>query len=284
MTPVFRTTKLWLGLGAFVFVQAGAAAPDAAAQGAGAQGIGAQEAGATPAIPAPAQGGEGGEGGEGGVSAEQAATDPAAFLSALDVVAAHYLAGRDAYGAGQPQAAAEMFAHPIGEVYAEMEPVFEARGVAPFRDAMQTASDLALAGAPRERVGAATDAVLAALTAAAAKAPAPGATVAVQARVAAEFVDRAALQYAAAARDPAALEPYLDGYGFHLAAKARAEKALPALEAAGRRDVAERMRAALGTLARAFPGPARPAGLPAVDAGALLAEASRLKILTGALP
>lgn len=274
MAPVFRSTKLWLGLGAFALVQAGNA-PD----------VGAQQPGValTTAPPVVAQGGEGGEGGEGGVSAERAATDPAAFLTALDVVAAHYLAGRGAYGAGQPQAAAELFAHPIAEVYADMEPVFEARGVMPFRAVMERASELALARAAGAEVVAAADTVLAALALAEARAPAPGATAAVQARVAADLVDRAALQNAAALREPAKLEPYLDGYGLFLATQARAEKALPALEAIGRRDVAERMRAALTTLAQAFPGPTRPLGSASVNAGALLAEATRLRILVGAL-
>ena len=244
MSSAFRTTKLWLGLGAFAFVQAGAASD-----------VGAQAGAAVVPAPAAAQGGEGGEG---GVGAERAATDPAAFLTALDVVAAHYLAGRSAYGAGQPQAAAELFAHPIAEVYADMEPVFEARAVAPFRAAMERASELALARATGAEVTAAADTVLAALTAAEARAPAPGATPAVQARGAADLVDRSALQHAAALREPTQLEPYLDGYGLFLAAQARAGKALPALEAAGRRDVAERMRA-------------------------VLAEAARLRILVGAL-
>lgn len=266
----FTRTKIWLGIGAFAFVQAA----DAGAQ----QTPPADPAGSPPA----AQGGEGGEGGEGGVSAERAGTDPAAFLAALDIVAAHYLAGRGAYGAGQAQAAAELFAHPIAEVYVDLEPVFEARGVTPFKDAMEKASELALAQAPKAQVDAAVATVLAALAAAEAKAPAPGATPAVQARVAAELVDRAAMQNMAASRDPA-LEPYLDGYGLYLAAQARAGKAMPALEAAGRRDVAERMRSALGTLSRAFPGPARPSGASPVNEGAMLAEASQLKILVGAL-
>ena len=272
MAPVFRSTKLWLGLGVFTLLQAGAA-PDAAAQ-----------PGAAPAAPpAAAQGGEGGEGGEGGVSAERAATDPGAFIAALDVVAAHYLAGRGAYGAGQPQAAAELFAHPIAEVYADMEPVFQARGVAPFREAMERASELALAQAPQDAVASAVGSVLAALSAAEASAPAPGGTATVQARVAADLIDRAAMQNVAAGREPAELEPYLDGYGLYLAAQARAQKALPALEAAGRRDVAERMRSVLRALGPSFPGPARPAHAASIDASALLAEASRLKLLVGAL-
>ena len=132
MVPVFRNTKLWLGLGAFALVQVGAA-PDAGGQRTGA---------APPTVPPAAM-----QGGEGGVSAERAAADPAAFLTVLDIIVAHYLAGRGAYGVGKTQAAAELFAHPIAEVYVDMEPVFEARGVAPFRDEMERASELALARA-----------------------------------------------------------------------------------------------------------------------------------------
>ena len=272
MAPVFRTTKLWLGLGVFTLIHAGMA-PDAIAQ----------QPGTAVPLPAVAQGGEGGEGGEGGISVEQAAVNPDAFIGALDVVAAHYLAGREAYDAGQPQAAAELFAHPIAEVYADMEPVFQAKGVIPFRDAMERASELALARAPQAAIASAVDTVLAALAAAEAKAPAPGGTATVQARVAADLMDRAALQSAAAAREPTELEPYLDGYGLYLAAQARAQKTLPALESTGRQDIAERMRSVLRALRQSYPGPARPIQAATMDDAALLAEASRLKLLVGAL-
>ncbi len=83
------------------------------------------------------------QGGGGGVSAAEAASDPVASVSAPDVVAAHYLAGKAAYGAGQQAAAAELFAHPIAEVHAELEPVFTARGVQPFDRLMANASERA---------------------------------------------------------------------------------------------------------------------------------------------
>ena len=76
MTPVFRSTKLWLGLGVFTLLQ-GSAAPDVAAQ--------------PSATPAPSAAAQGGEGGEGGISAETAATDPAAFIAAGFCAAAYWM-------------------------------------------------------------------------------------------------------------------------------------------------------------------------------------------------
>ncbi len=256
---VTRRTKLWLGLGAFVTLG-------------GADGALAQPAPA----PAATQGGEGGEGGEGGVDPERAATDPVAYLLALEIVAAHYLVGRGVYAAGEAQAAAELFAHPVAEVYVALEPVFEARGVPPFREAMEAATTLALDRKPQAEVMAAVDAVLAALDGAARKAPGAGATLGVRARILGELVDRAALQYAIALRSPER-EPYLDGVGFFLAARAGAERVLPALDAAGRRKEAEAIRGALGALARAYPGLAPPA--PPLDPGPLTAQSARLKIV-----
>lgn len=273
------STKLWIGVGAFALAAAGG--PDAA----GAKEDGAAAAAAAPGHPLPAAaqaqggGGEGGEGGEGGVDAARVSSDPVAFLVALDVVAAHYAAGRDVYRAGQAQAAAEMFAHPIAEVYAEIEGVLAGRGVPAFRDAMERASALAFDRAPAPEVDRAADAVLAALLAAEAKAPGAGATTDAQARAVAEMADRAAAQYAAAKREPDALGPYLDGYGLRRAAAMRAERALPALDAAGRREAAAAVRGVLSSLASAYPGATRPpGGLPA-DAGALQAQASRLRLL-----
>lgn len=267
-------TKLWLGLGAFALVAAQQPGGGADAQ------EGAAAARALP-VAGPGAGGEGGEGGEGGVDAGRVASDPVAFLVALDVVAAHYAAGRDVYRAGEAQAAAEMFAHPIAEVYAEIESVLAARGVPPFRDAMERASALALDRAPAAEVDRAAAAVMAALLAAENKAPGAGATTDAQAKAVAEMADRAAAQYAAAARDPGALEPYLDGYGLRRAAAARAERALPALDAAGRREEAVSMRALLASLAAAYPSATRPAdaAAAALDAGGLQSQASRLKLL-----
>lgn len=265
------STKVWLGVGVFALVHAQAGAAERAAGAA-----------APPAAAASGPsdgGGEGGEGGEGGVDAARAASDPAAFLVALDVMAAHYAAGRDVYRAGEAQAAGEMFAHPIAEAYAELEPVLAALGVPPFREEMERASALALDRAPAAEVDRAADAVAAALRGAERRAPGPGATPAAQARAVAEMADRAALQHAAALREPDALEPYLDGYGFYRAAADRAGRVLPALEAAGRHEAAAAIRDMLGSLAAVYPGPTRPARPAGAKADALLGEASRLKLL-----
>jgi hypothetical protein len=255
--------KLWLGLGAFGLV---AGAPLIAR--------------VAPAVEKK-EGGEGGEGGEKGIDAAEAAKDPTVYLAALDVIAAHYLAGRDAYAAGETEAAAEMFAHPIAEVYVDLEPVLKGRGVKSFEAQMRKASELALAKKPKAQVDQAVDRVLASLKAASAKAPKDGRKpAAVEARVIADMLDRASLQYATAAKETT-LEPYLDGYGFYRAAERRADGALKAIGAASR-DSAEATRASLTLLARAYPGAARPANLPAMP-GELLTAAARAKLAADAM-
>ncbi|MGE3933834.1 MAG: hypothetical protein AB7F67_11290 [Rhodospirillaceae bacterium] len=221
------------------------------------------------------EGSEGGEGGEAGVSAEEAAKDPAAFLTAIDVIAAHYLAGQAAYAEGRAQSAGEMFAHPIAEIYVDLEPVFKARGVAPFQAAMEKASALALEKAPKAEVDKAVDTVMAALKAAMDKAPDDGRSkLAVQAAVTGDMIDRAARQYQAAMGDTAE-EPYLDGYGFYRAARQRADGLLPELRKA-HADAAKAVSDALAALARAYPASLRPAAAP-VPPGQVLGVASQAK-------
>jgi hypothetical protein len=252
--------KIWLGIGAFSLAGTPLLARLAPAR----------------AAEAKKEGGEGGEGGERGIDAAQAAKDSVVFLAALDVIAAHYLAGRDAYAAGETEAAAQMFAQPIAEVYVDLEPVLKQRGVKSFEARMRKASELALKTAPKPQIDQAVDRVLAALKAAAAKAPKDGRKpAAVEARVIADMIDRASLQYAEAAKETT-LEPYLDGYGFFRAAERRAGGALKAISA-GDKETAEQTRAALILLTRAYPGAARPATLSA-NPGDLLSAAARVKL------
>ncbi|WP_424814104.1 hypothetical protein [Roseococcus sp. YIM B11640] len=254
------STKMWLGLG--VFTMAGAPAF-------------AQPAPQTiPSVPV-TQGGEGGEaGGEGGIDPARAEHDPVEFLIAMDVMAAHYVAGRDIYRLGEAQAAGEMFAHPISEVYAELEEVLARLGVAEFREAMERASALALDRAPLAEVEQAAAAVLAALLAAEAHAPGGGATPKAQAAVVADMAGRAAQQYAAALDAPGQLEPYLDGYGLYRAAADRAARAGAQWRAAQSAEVSAALDALLAALAAAYPGPARPVSM--AGAGPVLAAAKRL--------
>lgn len=269
------TIKRWTALGLGAVIVAGcseAAAPEntqpdqtapAAAAGEGEGG----EAGA---------GGESGESGEGGVDVAAAATDPVAFLSGVTLVEAHVRAAEAAALAGQRQAAAEMFAHPVSEVLVDIAPAFQRLGVEPLDDRLIAASTDTAGGADAAKVRAQTRDVLAALDRAAARAPAGGlANPDVTARVIADLIDRAALQYVAASQNPA-YEPYLDGYGFKLTAEAwmdqhgaEIRRALPRAHVA--------LAQALETVSAAYPQATRPERLDA-DTSALLAAASSARL------
>lgn len=220
--------------------------------------------------------GEGGagEGGEGGIDIAMAASDPVVFLAGLAVVEAHVIAARDAFATGRVEAAAEMFAHPVSEVLVDMEPVLAQQGVEPFEELLIEASVQALDGATPEAVADSATTILEALNAAAAKAPDNGTGEgAIQARVAADQIERAIQQYQSAAGSEA-YEPYLDGYGFYMTAAAIVERSGPLIEADNARAAAA-IVGALDLLAKAYPGADRPARLDA-DQSALLAAGSRV--------
>ena len=280
------TFKLWtqLGLGtalaggmlAACGGEAGEGAPgtEAVAPGEGAGGEGAGGEG---------EGGEGeggeGEGGEGGVAVGDAATDPVAYNIALAVTEAHAVAARDAYAAGEKDAATEMFAHPAAEVLVEMDPVFAQRGVKDFKPLLEQASAAAAEGKPVAEVNKRYDAIIAALRGAAGKAPASDASdAAVSAAVIADQIERAAAMYRVLASDDR-YEPYLDGYGFAKVAEsgfASAGAAIKADNPAAHTRISE----ALGVLRQAYPGAARPARLPA-QSGALSAASSKVMLAIG---
>ena len=220
--------------------------------------------------------GEGGagEGGEGGIDIAMAASDPVVFLAGLAVVEAHVIAARDAFATGRVEAAAEMFAHPVSEVLVDMEPVLAQQGVEPFEELLIEASVQALDGATPEAVADSATTILEALNAAAAKAPDNGTGEgAIQARVAADQIERAIQQYQSAAGSEA-YEPYLDGYGFYMTAAAIVERSGPLIEADNARAAAA-IVGARDLLAKAYPGADRPARLDA-DQSALLAAGSRV--------
>jgi hypothetical protein len=224
--------------------------------------------------------GEGGEGGEGGVDPAQAAKDPAVYLSALDIIRAHYLAGEAMLDVeGGRRAAGEMFAHPISEVYIDLEPVFEARGVTLFMDDMTNAVERALGDAPKDEVEAAVAQVYAALDAAEKKAPAGDKdAVAVEAALAADMFDRAAKQYDAALAPAGTDEAWIDGYGFWKMAERRAATLLPRLEG-DHEALAQEIAAAKLLFDSAYESVEKPEK-PDVEVGALLASSSRILLKT----
>jgi hypothetical protein len=227
------------------------------------------------------EGGEGGEGGERGVDPAEAAKDPVAYLSALDVIRAHYLAGEAMLEVeGGRQAGGEMFAHPISEVYIDLEPVFEERGAPLFLDEMTEAVDLALGDAPAGEVKAAAARVYAAIDAAEETAPSSDRNeAALEAALMADMFDRAAKQYDTAMGPAGTEEAWIDGYGFWKVAEKRAAHLKPQLgeEHAG---LAEEIATAEELFANAYASVAKPEEAP-VETGTLLAASSRISLKTG---
>jgi len=221
-------------------------------------------------------GGEGGEGGEAGIDVAAAETDPVEYGVALQVIAAHYYAGLAAYEAKETDAGAQMFAHGLSEVYVEMEAVFRKRGVTDLGKKLEAAVQAASSHAPNDKVRRSVNAVLTALAAAKKASPKSGAsTLTVGTEIVANLINRAATQYNAA-RDDKALEPYLDGLGFVVAARTEAAKLLPQLRRTHKQKAAT-IEAALKLAQQAYPGMRRPD--PAtVPAGQFLGAASAVML------
>ncbi len=290
-----KSRKIWIGVGAFIMTGSADGAPSADAQqiyqtGAATKHIVGRVADrsrmdvlaqAAATFGQGGEAGEAGEGGEAGIDAQAAASDPVEYGVALQVIAAHYHAGLAAYRAKEHEAGAQLFAHGLSEVYAEMEDVFKAKGVAGLDTAMQGAIDAAVAGKPFEDVRRQVRKVLAALRAAEKRAPKSDLSQnAVKAKIVAAMIERAAAQYAVVQKDDN-LEAYLDGLGFAIAARRRAQDVLPWIR---KNDVRKEkaVRQALSELRRAYPGAARPAAF-AVGEAELLAAASAAQLAVSGL-
>jgi hypothetical protein len=279
-------TKIWLGVGAFVM--AGGGAPDASSLEARALLTDARATDTAIArvpgrnvsrhivLAEAKQGGEGGEGGEAGINVAAADSDAVAYGIALQVIAAHYHAGLAAYEAKETEAGAQMFAHGLSEVYVEMEDVFRRRGVTTLGRKLEAAVEAASAKKPIPQVRRRVQDVLAALAAAEKAGPLPsGPALAVKAEIVADLLDRAAAQYGVS-REDKALEPYLDGLGFAVAARKEAAKVLPWLRGVDIRKAAT-LSAALKLASEAYPG-VRRRGSGKVAPGKFLAAASAVKL------
>lgn len=277
------TLKLWTQLGLGTALAGGLLA--ACGGEAGGEGAASGAAGGESAVVAgEGEGGTGeGEGavgaggeGEGGVATADAAKDPLAYGIALGVAEAHVVAARDAYAAGKKEAAGEMFAHPVSEVLLDMDPAFAALGVADMKPLFTAASDAALAGKPVAEVNKAHDAIIAALRAAAAKAPRSDSTPAkVATGVIADMIERASAMYRQLPENDA-YETYLDGYGF-AAVAASAFAANGAAIKAENPAAHARITEALALLGKAYPGAVRPAKLPA-EPGALSGASAKVML------
>lgn len=228
--------------------------------------------------------GEGGTGGgEFGIDPVAAQNDPVVYMIALEVMRAHYLAGIDAYRAGNRTAGAEMFAHPISEIYIDFEPVLETRGAPLFGETMTEASVAPYSGAGEDEVVARVEDVLAAIDSAAGYAPQSEMSEgAVHARVMADLIERAGLQYRVVASDATAGEAYLDGYGFMKAAERYGAGHMDAI-AAQYPDVAGAIANALTRLEAAYPAAVRPETLN-MDADTLMSDVEAATGMVNTLP
>ncbi|WP_323761023.1 hypothetical protein [Maricaulis sp.] len=280
---ITRRTRIWTSVGTAALLGglSGCSEPMATPTGAETQ----QETPSTfAAAPAFTEGeGEGsGSGGEFGIDPAEAGRDPVVYLIALEVMRAHYLAGIDAFEAGDRTAGAEMFAHPISEIYIDFEPVLEARGAPLFGDTMTDASVAPYNGESDAAIAAHVADVVAAIDAASAHAPDGEISPAgLHARVLTDLIERAALQYEVLATNPSAHEPYLDGYGFHRAAHRYAGNHLEQV-ADDNPDLALQLGQAITALGRAFPTATRPEHL-AGDSSSLLTMAAALRQSADAL-
>ncbi|MEL7481143.1 MAG: hypothetical protein AAGJ29_06255 [Pseudomonadota bacterium] len=220
--------------------------------------------------------GEGGEG-EGGVSIAAAASDPVVYSTAIAIAEAHVLAARDAYALGETAAAAELFAHPVSEVLADMAPIFDAQGVASFTGLFADASLAALEGATPEDISARVDEITATLRDAETKRPLAEdvSDIDIYAGVAADLFERASDMYRAAA-EVDRYEPYLDGYGFYKAGEAAFERAESASGPAEARVISA-LSATRDALSAAYPTAEKPDALDA-NTGAISAAVAAAQL------
>ncbi|MFY0637307.1 hypothetical protein [Maricaulis maris] len=272
-----RRTRVWTSVGTAALL-GGLASCSEPAETPGAPDT--QAPSGTASAPAFSEGegeGEGeGNGGEFGIDPVEAESNPVVFLTALEVMRAHYLAGIDAFEAGDRTAGAEMFAHPISEIYIDFEPALDARGAPLFGDVMTDASVAPYSGESDEAIAARVDDVIAAIDAASAFAPrSHNSPAGVHARVLTDLIERAALQYEVLATNPDAREAYLDGYGFARAAQRYAGNHLEQV-AEGDADAALLLGRAVSAMQTAFPTALRPREL-AGDSAVLLSLASQAR-------
>ncbi|MGE3993076.1 hypothetical protein [Pseudorhodoplanes sp.] len=287
-----KNRKIWIGVGAFFLAGSGGPFPVAASD---VQAVSDVQAAAPEArhtdlharLMAQAaatfgQAGEGGEGGEAGIDAEAAATDPVQYGVALQVIAAHFHAGLAAYEGKEQEAGAQMFAHGLSEVYVAMEDVFKKLGVRDLGPKLEAAVAAAVEKKPVADVKRKAKAVFSALAAAERKGPTSKASAqAVQAKVAAELLDRAAAQYAVVQKDQN-LEAYLDGLGFAIAARKQAKSASRYLKGVDSKKEAA-LRQAVTLAGQAYPGINRPAQ-PRVSLTELQSSASAARLAVSNLP
>ena len=217
--------------------------------------------------------GQGGEGGEAGVVAANLGSDPVAYLTALDIIRGHELAGRDIYAAGDKPAAIELFEHAISETYDLLAPAMTKLGVPDIRAALEATVQKAKTGATPEELAKAVGLATAALDSAGnGKPKSAQSDPQIDATVVTGMLKRVVSNFEVVASKQDG-EAYIDGFGFLAAAKARSERLRPVLTRADATGM-KKLDDALAALTDIFPGAKMPEH-NAVKPGPILAKVSK---------
>jgi hypothetical protein len=294
------STKIWLGVGAFVIAGGGAvatpgAAPDAAKAVAERLPLDAR----MPAVPATdtsaivlaqhmkKHGGEGGEGERGGEAGEKGATKlPPDLQFGLRIaqLRGHLVVGDQLVNEKQWNAAMPHFLHPTEEIYGEIRGRLKNYGVPPFQAALKTLANTV----KRKKGGADYSKALAAVQDALGKADTGLKAKAADwtpftVEVALELIKSAGNEYEEAIVKGRIAKPveYQDARGFIWHAEAMINSVAPELEKKNA-DALKRLRAQLADVKAVFPTP-MPPKQPVKSHADLLTMIAQLELAAGPL-
>ncbi len=304
-----KTTKIWVGVGAFVVAGASAAtavgaAPAFSGSATGVHGQparaidGAVQPGSQAAgmqLAAMRHGGEAGEagekgsekaggeeGGEGGAAAKL--PPDLSFAVKIAELRGHLTIGNQLVKEGQWTAAMPHFMHPTEEIYGEIRGELKTYKVPPFETALKVLANVVKTKKGGEAYANALKTVNDALAAADAGLKAKQSDwTSFTLETAVELAKAAAGEYEEAIVDGRIGKPveYQDARGFIWHAEAMIESVAPALEKKDAESL-KKVRAAFADLKKAFPT-AMPPQKPVVDYGGVLSDVSRIELAAGRL-
>ncbi|MGE0750217.1 MAG: hypothetical protein AB7K64_06465 [Variibacter sp.] len=296
-------TKIWVGVGAFVFAGGAAiggagAAPQTPtverAQAIGNESLDTAQGRDTTSQIAIAQhlaandhGGEGGEGGEeGGEHGFKTKLPPdLEFALSIGELRGHLLVGNELVQQGQWAAALPHFLHPTEEIYGKIRGQLKNYKTPPFEAALKSLAQTVKTKKGGEAYTKAFNAVEDALakTDVGLKAKQPSDWDGFTAEAAVELIKAASGEYEEAIVKGRIAKPveYQDARGFILQAEKMLDSVALSLEKKDA-DALKQTREALAELKKAFPE-AMPPKAPVKDYGALLSDVSRLELAAGKL-
>jgi hypothetical protein len=205
-----------------------------------------------------------------------------AFLARLELMRGHLAVGHELFAAGDLKTAAMHFAHPSSEVYDDVEEELMARGVKPFREAINRLSEIASQGKPKAEIEQAYNGVVAAIDGAAQTVPAETRRSATTTIVLVSALLRtAAHEYEEAVEGDALsnTEEYQDARGFTVRAKALLEQNAEAMKRKDGEAYGQLVKL-VADLEKAFPS-AKPPQKPLVGVSEVSALVSRIELLKG---